>query len=316
MFKFNFLCHRPLVSVVLASSLSAGCAIGPDSGPAVDASWANRVTYGTAVNHPSGTGLKDADRVEELLGKAAGAGLDNMLLAGAFAMSPKGNFSIPSLDGLVLLDILAGPKIPDHAYNRTNTLAWFPADQATGPEDARDKLHALRVKILVDHLEKLNVEYERNDIRDPKSRRKKNDERLITNIILEDGAPGVCEKCAVVFSTYMPTREPHMAPRELTGERFMGYLFGGSHDKAYRTFTEIRQPHYTNEEKTKAIYYPSREFENLNMLTREYPNWALEFVPLLTGQQLSLIKAGKMPSTNPFPFVSHKGTIKHFIRGQ
>lgn len=317
MFKTNFLRYIPLVGVLLTASLSAGCAIGPDPGPAPDASWANRVTYGTSVNHPSAS-IKDANRVEELVGKAAGAGLDNALLAGAFAVSPKGNFSIPALDGLVFLDMLAGPKIPEYPYNRANTLAWFPADQVTDATDARDKLHAMRVKVLVDRLDELNVVYERSDLRDPKSTRSKNqkDERLITNIILEDGAPGVCEKCAVVFSTNMPLPEPLMSPRELTGESFMAYRFGGSSDKSYRTFTEIRLPHYLDEDKTKAIYYPSRDFEHANMLTSEYPAWALEFIPRLTAQQLSLIKSGRMPSTNPFPFISHKGEIKHFIRGQ
>lgn len=162
------------------------------------------------------------------------------------------------------------------------------------------------------------MEYERNDLRDPRTSRSKSkkDERLITNLILEDGAPGVCEKCAVVFSTNMPLLEPIMAPRELTGESFMAYRFGGSSDKSFRTFTEIRRPHYLDEEKTKAIYYPSRDFEHANMLTSEYPAWILEFVPRLTAQQLSLLKARKMPSTNPFPFVSHRGEIKHFIRGK
>ncbi len=316
--KTNLIRRIPTLALLLNVALLAGCAIGPDPGPAPDASWAYRVTYGTAVNRYRGGGIEDADRVEELVGKAAGAGIDNALLAGAFAVSPKGNFSIPALDGLLFLDILASPKIPDYAYNRPNTMAWFPADLAVDATDARDKLHAMRVKILVDRLDEQNVEYERKDLRDPRSSRSKSkkDERLITNIILEDGAPGVCEKCAVVFSTNMPLPEPLMSPRELTGESFMAYRFEGSADRSYRTFTEIRQPHYMNEEKANVVYYPSREFEHVNLLTSAYPEWILEFVPRLTSQQLSLIKSGRMPSSNPFPFISHQGEIKHFIRGQ
>lgn len=319
MFPQKTLRSFSLLGLIMSGALATGCASTAIE-QLSDASWANRVTTGTQVN-PSGRVLQDAESAEETIGKgkAQGLGLDNLALGGAFAMAPKGAGSIPALDALLFLDILSDSGTPDQAFYQHNTLAWFPANQATSPADARDKYHEMRLNALKAKLDSVGAKYEqkgfslmRNIVAGSMVR--------TDNLILNDGAKGLCDSCVIVVVTAVPESKPVMAPKELTGESFLAYRFAGSKEagsgRARRTYTEVRWKRVVDKDEKYWAIWKARDYDQLAWVTETYPAWAVEFVPKYKPEMIARINAGQWPDENPFPFVVHKGQVKHFIRGQ
>lgn len=299
------------VGVVFAALFSAGCSTTPMTTPPEDSSWAYKVSAGTQVNY-TGYMIQDAVSTDVASGTAENTGYNQnpAVFSGAHALHQSG---VPGMSALMVLDLLSTPSTADQAYFQHNTLAWFPVDQASSPAEARDKFHAMRLDAIKGKLDELGADYYVKGF----SLRKHlvaGDMSRTDNVIIQSGGGDLCDSCVIVISTISPEKKPVMAPKELTGDSFLAYRFAGSKERHSRTYTEVRVRKPMKDREDRVWIWQSRDFDKLNWLTNLYPAWAVEFVPLLKPERYKLVENGELPNENIFPFMSHKGEIKLFIK--
>ena len=300
------------VGVVFAALLSAGCST-PRAKLPEDSSWAYKVSMGTQVNY-AGHVIKDTVSADDAEGTAEQTGYNQSPVAfsGAHALHSSG---VPGMGALMVLDLFSTPATAEQAFFQHNTLAWFPADQASSPAEARDKFHTMRLEAIKNKLDALGADYYVKGF----SLRKHiivGGVKRTDNVIIRSGANDLCDSCTIVVSTTPPEGKPVMAPKELTGASFLAYRFAGSKEPYSRTHTTIRLKKPMKNRDDRVWIWDSRDFDKLNWLTSTYPDWAVEFVPLLKPERYKLVESGELPNENIFPFMSHKGEIKLFLKGK
>lgn len=296
-----------LAGLVLSGLLLAGCNTAPRTASFQDdSSWAFTVSSATNIN-PNGRMLNDADSLEQLEGPAdvAKYSLNTTGFAAAHAFNST---------SLMLLDLLATPSTPDLPLFFHTTLAWFPADQAKSAEDARDQFHTMRMEAIKEKLDSVGAKY-RLKSSSPRKKVIAGPIYRFDQLIMEDGVPGLCEQCTIAVATALPDKKPVMAPKELTGESFLAYRFGGSKEQYFRTYTTLRWGIPNPWQEGKYIIWESRNFEHVEWLVQAYPEWAAEYVPVYKPERYRFVLSGELPNDNPFPFMAHKGQIKHFVKG-
>lgn len=310
-----------LISSFAMAVLVTGCAYKPypvpESDP--DASWALEVSHHTRLNG-GGRYFTDAQSDPmELVGEPgkSSSGLGGAAMAGAFAMAPPSS-GIPALNGLLFLDMLGGAPEPEFSFNYYTTLAWLPVSHASTIEEARDTLHEIRTAGVKKLLKEIGAEY----------RVKTNDFRQMivagpyirqTTFIVTNDAGPMCDHCAILIATNVPDKKTVIAPNHLTGQPYEAYIFNGSlkpgSEGKTRSWTIMATKQYLDDPNHEGAFWFSRNYEHLTWLSQYNPEWVVEFIPAYTNQGLRNLKAGKIPSENPFPFMIHNGEVKHFVKG-
>lgn len=310
--------------LVLFGSLS-GCAHVPSLEELQEgSSWARRVSMHSTIN-PGGGKIKDAqvDLSELHEGRLVPrAGLDNVALAGGFALAPAGGPGrVGALDALLFLDMLSlGAGTPNHPMYQDAALAWMPVELASSPEEAQRVFRKVRADAVAKALDELGVVY--------KHRQSEWRQSLFGGapvlgdvFIPEDGIPGVCEECYIRITTAMPDKKPVMSPVELTGESYLSYQFNARIDKGSRSGMTSRlvlfakMPAGGSWARTGMTHWIVRDFEALKWLSGVNPDWAVMYLPAYRPEWQADADSGDFPGGNPFPFMVHKGQVRFFVEG-
>lgn len=312
------------LSTVLAMSLNAsGCAVtGGSKEPIVQSfepgkSFAYNIAALAQINTPKGgkPHIEDvelsSDQIKSLDSSVDlfGVGLGVSMLRFPSSIGSSGMNSLMAVD--LILGSLSGPPIL--TMNRHAALAWFPADQASSPKDAMDKMHAIRLDGIKRSLDERGMEYRisKNDL----------NYRVMPWVpamhyaeILIDEFGDMCTKeapCRIEVATRMPRVNKVIAPKELTGQPFPAYLFSaGELDK---TSVILMHLNIKRDDADGYYYGTARDYENITWLSKNQPDWAVFYISQPTQQALAQLNNGSAYLVNPFPFMAHKGETKLFV---